>query len=127
MMADNFTLNGTWATTPISGVGSFDPDLASPIQESLVLLHKEFQSLDLAVDTPVVVSFGGVASANIIVLKAQGGPVVATVTSAAGSAQTIPFDTYLIFMSMGTPITALSLTRAPATPTSVRVLLGEKA
>jgi hypothetical protein len=126
-MADNFTLTGTWATTPINGTNSFDPDLTAPIQESLVLVHKEFQSLDLTVDTPVVVPFGGVASANILILKAQGGPVVATVTSAAGTAQTIPFDTYLILMSMGTPITALSLTRTAATFTSIQAMLGQKA
>jgi len=126
-MADRYTLSGSYGFDPLDGVLSFAPVDTAPIDESLVCKNKQIASLDLSVDTPVAVAFGGLANAHIVLLKAIGGPVVARLTSAAGSVQSVPFDTYLILMSLGSPITAIDLTRTPATPTSVRVVLAEKA
>ena len=126
-MADSFRLSGSYATTPLGGTPSFDPNIDAPIDEPAQLAKKRIDEIDLDVDTEVAVAFGGVTNANIVILKAVGGTTVqAHVTSAAGASQIIPFDTYLILMSMATPVTAIGLVRTPATPTTVRVFLGEE-
>jgi hypothetical protein len=126
-MADQFKLSGGYTTTPLDGVQSFDPNIDAVIDESLVLIKKNFEQIDLNVDTPVVVPFGGVTNANVVLLKAVGGKVKARFTSADGTQQAVPFDTYLILMSLASPITAIDLVRTPATPATVRVFLGERA
>ena len=126
-MIYQFALTGGYTVTPLDGVLSLAPNVNAIVDEPLLMSHIRNDDVDLTVDTPVAVNFGGVASAHVIVLKAIGGPVVARVTSAAGVQQSIPFDTFLILMSTGSPATALDLTRQPATPTTVQVLLGEKA
>jgi hypothetical protein len=127
MSADNFALVGSYQTTPLDGVASFGPDISAPINESLSLGKKSVQDLDLTVDSPVSVAFGNLSSAHIVILKAIEGKVTAKFTSTDGAAQAIPFDTYLILMSMSAPITALTLTRTPALNTQVRVFLGQQA
>lgn len=126
-MADQFALTGGYTTSPLDGVSSFDPNIDAPIDEALTLGKKRFETMALTVDTPVAVSFGTLTQAHVVVLKAVGGKVRARFTSLDGASQAVPFDTYLILMSLETPITGLDLTRTPATETEVRVLLGEKA
>jgi len=125
MGADEFLLSGSYTTTPLSGEYSLTPSFTAPIDERIVLLYKSSQEYDLAVDTPVAVPFPGMTGANVVILKAVGGKVKARLTSADGTTQAIPFDSYLILMSLAYPITALDLTRTPATPTNVQVFLGQ--
>ncbi|MEE9592242.1 MAG: hypothetical protein V3W28_01525 [Thermoplasmata archaeon] len=126
-MSDRFTLSGGYTTTPLGGEPSFDPNIDAPIDETVQLVKKKFDTIELTVDTPVVVDFGGLTNANVIILKSTGGvKVSARVTSADGTTQAVPFDTYFVLMSMDVPITAIDLTRTPATPTTVRVFLGEE-
>jgi len=126
-MSDLFSLSGSYTVAPSTGVPSLDPSISSPIDESLQLKSKQYVPVLLAADAPVSVPFGTVVNAHVVLLKAQGGPCVARLTSAAGATQLVPFDTFLILMSVGSPITAISLVRTPATETTVRVFLGEKA
>ena len=126
-MADRFTLSGGYATEPLGGEPSFDAIVTAVIDESVILDKKVVDTIRLTVDTAVVVDFGGITNANIIILKSTGGvKVTARISSADGAAQAIPFDTFLILMSMDFPITAITLTRLPATETDVRVFLGEE-
>lgn len=126
-MADQFILSGSYTTTPLGGELSFDPNIDAPINEPIQLTRKKVDTVVLDVDTPVAVSLGGLTQAHIIILKAVGGTSVRVrITSADGAAQSIPFDTYLVLMSMAKPITAIDLTRTPATLTSVLVFLGEE-
>ena len=106
---------------------SFDPNIDAPINEPAQLVKKKFDTIVLDVDTPVPISFGGLSQANIVILKSVGGSSVrARFTSADGTLQSIPFDTYHFTMSMLKPFTAIDLTRTPATPTEVLVFLGEE-
>jgi hypothetical protein len=125
-MADQFVLSGSYTVTPLS-LTSLDPSLATTIDEPLSLKSKQFSDITLSVDTPVAVPFGTVVNAHVVILKALGGKVKARITSADGSTQAIPFDTFLILMSQTVPITAIDLTRVLATATTVKVFLGEKA
>ena len=125
-MADQFVLSGSYTVTPLS-LTSLDPSSASPIDEPLALKSKLPIDITLSVDTPVAVPFGTMANAHIVILKAFGGKVKARLTSADGTTQAIPFDSFLILMSQTVPITAIDLTRVPATATIVKVFLGEKA
>jgi hypothetical protein len=125
-MADQFVLSGSYTVTPLS-LTSLDPSSASPIDEPLALKSKLPIDITLSVDTPVAVPFGTMANAHIVILKAFGGKVKARLTSADGTTQAIPFDSFLILMSQTVPITAIDLTRVLATATTVKVFLGEKA
>jgi hypothetical protein len=125
-MADTFKLLGSYETVPLGSVQSFAESIIASINESVVVVHKQVGLIDLSSDSPAAVSFGGVASANIITMKATG-KVKARLTSADGSVQAIPFDDYFILMSRSVPITAIDLTRVSGVATTVRVFLGEKA
>lgn len=126
-MADQFVLSGSYTTTPLGGEPSFDPNIDAPINEPVQLIKKRVDTISLDVDTPVNVDLGGLSQAHIVMLKAVGGSSVRVrLTSADGALQSIPFDTYLVLMSMAKPITAIDLTRTPATPTDVRVFLGQE-
>lgn len=126
-MADQFSLSGLYSTQPLGGDPSFAPVIEAPINEPVVLAHKHYDDVDLSTDATTPLNFGGgVVNAHVVILKAVGGKVRARVTSADGSVQAIPFDTYLLLMSMTVPITAIDLTRVPSQATSVRVFLGEK-
>lgn len=124
-MAYQFTLTGTYDVTPLDSVVSFGTNITTPINEPIVIARKLDADIDLDVDVPVAVNFGGLTSANIVMLKAVGAKVRARITSADGSQQSIPFDTYVILMSMDTPITAIDLLRTAGVATQVRVFLGE--
>ncbi len=126
-MTDRFTLSGGYTTTPLGGEPSFDANIDAPIDEVADLVRKKFDTITLAVDTAVPVSFGGLTQANVVILKSTAGvKVVVRVTSADGVTQAIPFDTFFILMSMDEPITALDLTRPTGVETDVRVFLGEE-
>lgn len=126
-MADRFTLSGGYATEPLGGEPSFAALVNAIIDESVILDKQVVDTVRLLVDTPVVLNFGGVTNANIVILKSTGGvKVKARLTSADGTAQAVPFDTFLILMSMDTPITAIDFTRLAGVETDVRVFLGQE-
>jgi len=126
-MADGFKLSGGYTVTPLGNPLSFAPTIETVIDEAVTLDEKTLADIHLTVDSAVAVPFGSVINANIIVMKAVGGKVKARLTSADGSVQAIPFDTYLIIMSDTVPYTAIDLTRVASTDTTVRVFLGEQA
>jgi hypothetical protein len=126
-LADLFSLSGDLGTTPAAGTPSGAFQLIATLDESATLAHKHEDDLDLTVDTPVVVSFGGVTNAHVVMLHATGGKVKATLTSADGTSQAVPVEPLLILMNRTVPVTAISLTRVATVATSVTVFLGERA
>lgn len=126
-MADAFKLLGSYETQPLTSPLSFAASVIAQINEAKQIKVKQAYDVELTVDTPVAVNFGGVVNANIIILKSVGGKVRARLTSADGSLQAIPFDTYWILMSESVPVTAIDLTRVAGTATTCRVFLAEKA
>lgn len=127
-MSDRFQLSGSYTTQPQGGEPSFDATIGATIDEVVTLGKKVLTEIALEVDTPVVVDFGGITNANVVILKSTSGvKVIARVTSTDGALQSIPFDTYWILMSTDVPITAIDLTRLAGAPTTVRVFLGEEA
>jgi hypothetical protein len=93
----------------------------------MVLSKKRVDVIDLSSDSPVAVSFGGLTYANVVIVKVVSGKVKASFTSSDGSTQAVPVDDMMILKSLSVPVTALTLTRVPATPVQVRVFLGEVA
>jgi hypothetical protein len=126
-MSDAFALTGGYTVTPLGNPTSFAQNVEAVIDEAVTLAHRADADVRLLVNTPVVVSFGGVTNAHVVILKALGGKVDAIITTADGAAQVVPFDTYFILMCNAKPVTALSLTRTADTDTTVRVFLGEQA
>lgn len=127
-MAYEFDLTGGVTTTPLDGFTSLAPNVDSEISEAMVLARSPTAyEVDLTVDTPMPVQLGGNSSVNVVILKSVGGKVKARITSADGTTQAVPFDSVLIITSRSVPITAIDLTRAPATPCTVRVYLGQMA
>lgn len=125
-MADSFKLTGSYDVSPLTSSLSFAPSITAPINEPRTLQSKMLGDIALEADAARAVQFGDVANANLIILKATG-KVTARITSADGTSQAIPFDTYLILMSETVPVTAITLTRVPGTETIVKVFLGENA
>ena len=125
-MANQFVLSGGYTTTPLEGVPSFAPNIDAPIDEAMTIRTKTEYDQDLTVDTPVALQFGGIASANVVILKSTSGKFRARLTSADGTQQSVPVDSVLVLITQSVPITAIDLTRLPATATTVRVYLAEK-
>ncbi len=128
-MADAFTfaLNGSFGSTPQSSPMSFAPQVVAQLAETLQIGAQQITEMTLGTDGAHAVDFGGVGNAHVVILKSTGGKIIATVTSADGTAQTIPFDTYWILLSMASPITSLSLTRVAGQETTCRIFLAEQA
>jgi len=126
-MADGFTLSGSYSVQPLTSALSFAESVVAQISEAVQLSAKQVVDYDLTSDSPQTVAFGGVANANVVIMKALGDKVVAHITTADGTSQAVPFDTYWIWMCQGSPMTAITLTRAPGVETSVRVFLGQQA
>lgn len=116
-----------WSTQPLGGPFSLKPTYTTPVQEQIVLAAKQETEPVLSSDSPFSVDLGTLSAVNVLILKTvSGGPCSVQVTWANGTLQTIPFDSYLILMSLTNPITALTLTRAPAVASQVYVFLGQK-
>lgn len=124
-MADIFQLGGSYTTAPANGAPSADPSLNAPIDESMTLIRKHQDTIDLTVDSPVTVQFGGVINAHVLIVKTVGGKARVRITSADGSTQSIPVDSFYASISNTVPITAVDLTRVPSQLTTVKVFLGE--
>jgi hypothetical protein len=124
-MADVFQLGGSYTTAPASGAPSADPSYIAPIDESMTLIRKHHDTIDLSTDAVTPISFGGVINAHVLIIKTVGGKVSIRLTSADGSTQAVPVDSFLAVMSNTVPITAADLTRVPGQETICKVFLGE--
>jgi hypothetical protein len=126
-VASNFTLQGSYTANPGSGSPSADPQITAPINEGMVLANEVVSQLTLSVDGPVNLPLCGLDAANLLVLKCVGGKITVRLTSADGSAQAFPVDSFLALTSASTDITAITVERIPATSTVVKYFLGQKA
>lgn len=127
-ISDNFALSGSYSTTPNIGNPSGQPNLTSPIEEDQVLIEKQFNSIELDVDSAVSVPFGGVTGATVLIVKCVGGKIRVRITSSDGSSQAIPCDSFIAITTDSTyPITAVDLTRLPGVVTTCSVFLGQSA
>ncbi len=128
-MSDKFTLQASARSAPNNTLplGSGCPTIDFPFLEELTLATKNYDEPDLLVDTPVPVQFGAVTNASVVIISTvNGARITALITSADGVAQAIPVDDTLILICRSAPVTAIDLTRLPATATKVKVFLGEK-
>jgi hypothetical protein len=129
-MASLYTLAGAWTVDPAEfGVQSFDPTFTAPVQESVLLARKLEVEYTLTADAPVTLPVGGpndaIKAAHVLQVRAVGGKVRLRITTIDGAVQSVPADPLLIVISTSTPITAVDVTRTPATLTTVKVLLGD--
>lgn len=126
-MADTFTLSGSYETHPTTGSPSAVPNVVAPVSEVVQLENKSVQFFVLDADAPVSVQFPAGFTCNVLVVKAQGGKARVRLTSADGSSQAVPVDTFLALISQTVGITAIDLTREPGVLTQVQVFLGDAA
>jgi hypothetical protein len=126
-MSDVFSLNGSYQTVPTSGNLSGLPEVSALLSERVSLQNKVLGHYELLADAPQVVALGGLTNVNVLVIKASGGKVKVTVSSADGATQVLPVDPLLILIDRTVPITAISLTRVASTDTTVDLFLGELA
>lgn len=121
-MASRFELAGALAVTPLEGDG---PDIGEVISELVALEEFKLATYTLGDDAAVDVDFGGLASANVVVIKVTGGKVRVRLTSADGATQAVPVDSLFVLVDRATSVSAIDLTRTPSTSTRVQVFLGE--
>jgi hypothetical protein len=126
-VADVFAITGSYSATPASGTPSADPIITAALDERLMLATEQYSQLALTADTPVALPLGGLTSANALIVKCVGGKVRVRITSADGSQQAVPVDTFLALISASVPMTAVDVTRTPGVQTVVRYFLGQKA
>ncbi len=126
-MASLFSLQGSYTAAPSSGSPSADPMITAPINESMTLANEVVSQLALSADGPTALPLCGLDAANLLVLKCVGGKITVRLTSADGTAQSFPVDSFLALTSAGTDITAIEVERVPATYTVVKYFLGQKA
>lgn len=126
-MSDIFAITGSYSATPASGTPSADPIITAALDERLMLATEVVSQIALTSDTPVVLPLGGLSSINTLIVKCVGGKVRVRITSADGSQQAVPVDTFLALISASVPMTAVDVTRTPGVQTIVRYFLGQKA
>ena len=126
-MSDIFAITGSYSATPASGTPSADPIITAALDERLMLATEQYSQLTLTSDTPVALPLGGLSSINALIVKCVGGKVRVRITSADGSQQAVPVDTFLALISASVPMTAVDVTRTPGVQTIVRYFLGQKA
>lgn len=128
-MASVFRFAGSWRVLPTGGQApSGVPQMDTPLVEDVSLARSATEEVVLSTDDTVALSFGGVASAAVVSIKAVGSQVRVRLTSAAGTAQSVPVDSYMLLVSTAAPITAIDLTRATGgVETTVTVFIGEAA
>lgn len=88
---------------------------------------EQYSQLTLTNDSPALLPLGGLSSINTLIVKCVGGKVRVRITSADGSQQAVPVDTFLALISASVQITAVDVTRTPGVQTIVRYFLGQKA
>lgn len=120
-----FRLEGDYSSSPTSGQPSGQPDITSPLSELMYLSQHAVLGLDLTSDPAVSVPFGSLSGANVVVIKAVGGPIKVTLTSSAGSAQAITVDGFATLMSETNAYTAMTVQRTAGIEATVNIFLGQ--
>lgn len=126
-MADVFALQGSYSATPSTGTPSADPQVIAPINELMQLSNQLTGQVNLLADPAVSIPLGGIVGVNVLVIKAVGGKVTLRITSDDGTSQAVPVDSFLALTTYSKDITAVTVQRTPAVPTTVRYFLGQKA
>lgn len=127
-MTDTLTLSGSISVEAAVLAPPGVPAVQAVLEEILSLQNRVVTRYELTTDALQAVAFGPLASAHVVQLKVTAGShVVATLTSADGSAQTIPVGGLLVLVSRTVPVTSLALTRDAGVATTVEVFLGQKA
>lgn len=129
-MADVFKLHGdiTIGAASCGSGASGSPNVSLSLDETMTLKSTPVVGeYTLSADAIQAVSLGGLAGVNVLVVKATGGKVKLTLTSADGATQAIPVDGLAVVLSRSVPYTAIALTRVSGTLTTVKVTLGEQA
>ncbi len=126
-MAETLSFTGSICINPAVGFPSGQTGLETPICQQMALVGTFQNNYTLSSDSPVTVTFGGLASAAFWFVQVLGGEVNVTVTSGAGAAQVIPVDSTQLGFSRSVPLTAMTLTRTPGTSSIVNVILGQAA
>ena len=126
-MAHTLSVTGSLKAEPNSGNPSGCPTTLSPIEEKISLSKAPITvEYELTDDAAQAVSFGGLTQANVVMIKSVGGKVRARLTSADGTDQAVPVDSFMLLFSSSVPFTALDITRVSGVSTTVKVLLGER-
>lgn len=123
-MSALFQLSGSYSVTPVDGSDAA-PEVGRTFDERVSLTRQAVGTYDLSGDAAVVVDLGGLTQVNVLIVKAVGGKVTVRLTSADGTTQSVPVDSFLALVDRTVPITAIDLTRTPSNSTRVQVFLGE--
>ncbi len=125
-MSETFKLSGDCSSKPQQGNPSGQPNTVIPFSETLGLGYSLVTGFTLDSDAAQVVNLGTLTGVNVLVVKAIGGKVRVRITSTDGTNAEIPCDPILILMSRDVDITAIDVTRTPATQTQVLIYMGQK-
>lgn len=92
----------------------------------MAVTNKLMTTIVLGSDGATAIDFSGLSVANVIFLRSSE-KIIARLTSASGTTQAIPVDTFLCLASStaGTGITALTLERLAGVATDVQLVLAE--
>ena len=122
-----FKLLSSYILGPQADATSGDPDASASFEELLYLSDAVVSArYTLAADAPQSVSFGGLSNASAVILKSTG-KVTVKITSADGTSQAVPVDSYLALLCQSVPVTAIDLVRVPGVSVTVKVFLGQTA
>lgn len=126
-MSDTFIFQGSARLDPALSLplSSGCPSVRVPFDETIEVENPHTTQVNLLADAAEPVDFGPVTNAHIVILTSDK-KFRARLTSAEGVDQAIPIDGVFVLISETVPITAIDLTRLPATDTKVKVFLGEK-
>ena len=128
-MSDVFKVHGSYTSEPASScTSSGSVTVSAPIDEIVTFKRSPtIAEYELTSDALQTVPFGPATNAHVVLIKTVGGKVRVRLTSADGTTQAIPVDSFLLVISESVPFTALDLLRVAGVITTVKVLLGEKA
>lgn len=125
-MSALFKLQGDYSTKPLSGSPSGDPAVASPILEQVSLSNQSIGTISLDADGPVTLPLGALTQVNVIALKSVGGRVTLRYTSADGTDQAFPVDSFIAHITQSAALTAITVERVTGIQTIVNFFLGER-
>ncbi len=123
-----FSLVGTYTSESGFTLPPGEPNVGTPILESLLLAEQVPYSFSLNTDAPLLVPLPGALASgvNVLIVKASS-KVRVRVTSSDGSQQAWPVGTFVALVCDPVDITAIDLTRLPGVDTSVDVFIGQSA
>lgn len=127
-MAATATFLGSVGICPAVFPGSGAASVSERVDEQQVLANTGvIGTYTLDSDSPFTVSLAPLTAVTWMAIKVLGGPIRVRTTSSLGTTQAIPVGSYL-FINNPPPaavITAIDLTRTPATESVVQVMLGQ--